>query len=503
MIAPLTASPYQVGDSMGEVPLDHADLLLDPAGTFTINDVQKASGWAPVSSPLSAGYQSGATWLRFQVENPTANRMELFVSLRWTALDSAHLFRRAGGAWVVKQSGDQIPYYRWNVLSYHPSFRVNLEPGQREQIYIRLQSTSILNFPISLYDRKTFRADDRRTGSFAWVLIGAGSMLFLLAGFLALLTRQPGYLLYSAYTMLLALGLFATYGSALEILWPSALDWQNKAVLVLLPAARCLSILFIYFVAREVFDHLASRIAAAVFVLACCAVAAGPLLGIAYGRLITLYSGLALAVCLWLPLAIGRAALRGSRAAGLLLLFWSPSLLARIPAALFYLDMLPYSFWTVYGWILFLPLDFPLLLLLARPEPQSGPYARSRIGNLDRDALLKRLVALLDDTDVTSNPDLRMPDVSRMLGIPPYQLSELINHQVKKPFRVLLNEYRIRHAQFLLDTTDTPIADAVRRAGFRSRSPFNQAFKKYTGLSPAAYRAQARPPSRTCNNSRH
>lgn len=66
----------------------------------------------------------------------------------------------------------------------------------------------------------------------------------------------------------------------------------------------------------------------------------------------------------------------------------------------------------------------------------------------------------------------------------------------QKTFGVTLVDYitqhRVSHAQRLLATTNSKIADVAEESGFTSLSRFNSAFKRSCGCSPCAYRRSHR-----------
>jgi transcriptional regulator GlxA family with amidase domain len=55
-----------------------------------------------------------------------------------------------------------------------------------------------------------------------------------------------------------------------------------------------------------------------------------------------------------------------------------------------------------------------------------------------------------------------------------------------------LNRLRVRRAQYLLADTDRSIAEIGHEVGFCSQSYFGVVFRRVSGASPFAYRAQFR-----------
>ncbi|WP_083607723.1 AraC family transcriptional regulator [Thalassospira sp. TSL5-1] len=101
------------------------------------------------------------------------------------------------------------------------------------------------------------------------------------------------------------------------------------------------------------------------------------------------------------------------------------------------------------------------------------------------------LEKLTRDTDMMFDPLLTMPKMASAVGVKPNQLSFVLNRHIGKSFFDYVNEYRIHAAtQRLLDEPDRTILDIAIEVGFNSKSTFNLAFKKITGLTPSAYRQQ-------------
>ncbi|WP_434668377.1 helix-turn-helix domain-containing protein [Aeromonas sp. NJAU223] len=54
-----------------------------------------------------------------------------------------------------------------------------------------------------------------------------------------------------------------------------------------------------------------------------------------------------------------------------------------------------------------------------------------------------------------------------------------------------INRYRVEEAKRLLQGSEETVASICYQAGFNSKSTFNTAFRRHTGLTPSAFRRQA------------
>lgn len=106
------------------------------------------------------------------------------------------------------------------------------------------------------------------------------------------------------------------------------------------------------------------------------------------------------------------------------------------------------------------------------------------------------LVARLDQHMREARPhlhsNLTVEQLARQLKLPPRELSRAINQGRRQNFFEFVSGYRVAEAQRLLaDPANTDnILQVMYAAGFNSKSVFNTAFKKATGLTPSQYRAQ-------------
>lgn len=87
---------------------------------------------------------------------------------------------------------------------------------------------------------------------------------------------------------------------------------------------------------------------------------------------------------------------------------------------------------------------------------------------------------------------LSLSQLARQLKMTPHDLSAMINNGLNQNFFTFISEYRIEYAKALLANPDEgrTILDILYASGFNSKSVFNTAFKKNTGLTPSEYRRQ-------------
>ncbi|QFU76625.1 AraC family transcriptional regulator [Halioglobus maricola] len=108
-------------------------------------------------------------------------------------------------------------------------------------------------------------------------------------------------------------------------------------------------------------------------------------------------------------------------------------------------------------------------------------------------ALAERLAEFMAVEKPYLNPQLAVSDLASDLGVPGRALSEVINDVYKCNFSEFINRARVEEARTLIASPGqqgSSLLDVGLGVGFNSKTSFNVMFKRYTGLTPSAYRKQ-------------
>lgn len=121
--------------------------------------------------------------------------------------------------------------------------------------------------------------------------------------------------------------------------------------------------------------------------------------------------------------------------------------------------------------------------LLPKPEK----YQTSRLEKKEGERLAKALLAIMNDKKPYLDANIQMSDFAKMLGCSTHTLSQVFTLFVKRNYYDFIAEYRIEEFKRL--SRDPKYAKYTITAlsnlcGFRSRTPFLAAFKKYTDMTP-------------------
>jgi AraC-like DNA-binding protein len=129
-----------------------------------------------------------------------------------------------------------------------------------------------------------------------------------------------------------------------------------------------------------------------------------------------------------------------------------------------------------------------------------GSYARSALRPELVQPHLDSLARLMETGRVFTDRELTLAAVAAQIGVPPYQVSQLLNQYLERTFTDWVNDYRVAEVkrQLLDPDNDRFTIEAVAStAGFRSRAGFYKVFRRATGLTPSEFRRRGRLDSST------
>jgi AraC-like DNA-binding protein len=111
--------------------------------------------------------------------------------------------------------------------------------------------------------------------------------------------------------------------------------------------------------------------------------------------------------------------------------------------------------------------------------------------NKENAAMALRLRQYMQNEKPWLDPDLSLEQLAGGIGQKPKMLSLVINETLGQNFFDFINHYRIDEAKRLLTNPvdrKITVSEVLYQVGFNSKSSFNTLFKKYTGLTPTAFR---------------
>ena len=126
-----------------------------------------------------------------------------------------------------------------------------------------------------------------------------------------------------------------------------------------------------------------------------------------------------------------------------------------------------------------------LIALLRRQANESGECQVAWLAAHNNQALGRAISAMLDRPEAGHT----VQSLADVAGMSRAAYAEHFKKAFGRTPMIFLKEVRLRRAAHLLAATDLPVKAITARIGFGSRSYFSRAFKDFTGLDPASFRA--------------
>ena len=122
-------------------------------------------------------------------------------------------------------------------------------------------------------------------------------------------------------------------------------------------------------------------------------------------------------------------------------------------------------------------------------------YRTSHLAEDNKTNLMERIQSVMETSDEIFTPGFSCERLAQMVESNYKYVSQVINETRHCNFSAFLNEYRIKEACKRISDTDgyghLTIEAISNSVGFKSRSSFVAAFKRFTGLTPSEYHRMA------------
>jgi AraC-like DNA-binding protein len=118
------------------------------------------------------------------------------------------------------------------------------------------------------------------------------------------------------------------------------------------------------------------------------------------------------------------------------------------------------------------------------------PVTSSTEADPDDVEIIARLDEMMRAKLPHHDPELTLARLARKMMLPARRISSVVNRVRGINVSQYVNEHRIADACRLLRETDLPVTQILFESGFLTKSNFNREFRRVTGTSPSAWRAE-------------
>lgn len=229
----------------------------DDAHEYRLEDV--IAGDTPAFSDhtrgvLNYGYTESVFWIKRDIiyRNGSQPVADWVVELMLPLVDQADLF-------LVDEQDEVVAEHRhrysedWSEREFavpNPAFRLNLAPGERYTLYMRIETRNTMRLPLNLWRLDSYLA---KVSVDEWVqglFMGALFALFAYNFFVTLVVREPGYIYYTTYILFAMLFVMTEQVHGMQV-FGGLQPWLHKEYLHLYIQ---LSWIFGTMMARELLD---------------------------------------------------------------------------------------------------------------------------------------------------------------------------------------------------------------------------------------------------------
>ncbi len=126
-----------------------------------------------------------------------------------------------------------------------------------------------------------------------------------------------------------------------------------------------------------------------------------------------------------------------------------------------------------------------------KEKKRQNKYKTVKLDPDRAEGIVSQLLFLMEKENIFLDPNLTLSKLAQKLRIHSNQLSRIINERFGLSYNDFVNKYRIEEAKKKLTSSEdnkSTILDIIYSTGFYSKSVFNTAFKKFTGMTPSEYR---------------
>lgn len=461
-------------------------------------------------------------WFRFHIKNFALQERELYLILKWITLDFAEFCSPPHAYGLETQiSGIETPFEKWSVGASFPSFRFWLAPQKESVFYLHIKSEIPVSISYKMLPLDSFLQISRKITSIIFLFYGFGLFYLLYILFLYFESRESIYLYLNFFLIFTILTVMSRFGTAYEFMWGHYPDWEKKSLYFFLGLStfggiefsRKFLMIHKYYKKMNLGFHILSSIAIFYSVVA--------LVHLPRIYLSKFFAGFfVLFVSFIFTSALLVYIQKRYEPARWFLAAIPYYLIVAVLNFIFHLDYWEYDRYWIYAFMLFMPVSFIFLSLSLQEKlaamkrihkmhseeiqnlleklriyTETKPkYTKTQLEGLDKEKEVDKLIALIENEKVFYDEGLDLKMLAEKMNLTRHQVSEILNNVLGTNFHQFIREYRIREAQMLIQTQkNMNILNIAYEVGFQSKSTFNAAFKKITGLTPMEYKNQVNP----------
>ena len=245
--------------------LGHGLLVFeDKSAQLDWQHLPSAGQWHAIDREIPHfGYTNSAYWMQARLRNAGSMPVERMLEIAYPLLDDITVLLVDSGGQAVRQyhSGDGGAFSQRPVQHRLFLFPLSLQPGQDYRLLVRVESTSGLQIPLTLWEPSAFLNHDTNRQAALGFFYGALLVMVFYNLFIWLSIREKSYLYYVIFVVFFCTLLATLDGFTYQYLWPESVWWNERAIVVSLSLALAMSMIFSkHFLHTERYNPLMNRL---------------------------------------------------------------------------------------------------------------------------------------------------------------------------------------------------------------------------------------------------
>ncbi|PKM21940.1 MAG: hybrid sensor histidine kinase/response regulator, partial [Gammaproteobacteria bacterium HGW-Gammaproteobacteria-14] len=190
------------------------------------------------------GFSRDTCWLRLTLKNTTETTANWLLQVDNSLLSEIDLFVFNGTDALPldqQRAGLSVPFSERQLAYHAPVFPVTIPAQETRTLLIRANGTYSLQIPLTLVPADQFSERSHAAIMVQGLFIGGMVIMLLYNLFLYISIREPAYLFYVFWTLVITLFQVILHGFAQRYLWPEWLLMNQYGMAIILPLIIFLS----------------------------------------------------------------------------------------------------------------------------------------------------------------------------------------------------------------------------------------------------------------------
>lgn len=212
----------------------HVRYIEDQNNTLNFDALQTISqeDWNTISSThFSKGYSQSSWWLKITTYNALPQAEERLLEIGYPELDHISVYIQTEQGLIVHHMGDALAFDQRPIKGRNFIVPIVFEPNTKLDMYVKVQSSSSLQVPLTLWMPPHYFNHDRTETLVQGFYFGVMIVMGIYNLFVYLAVREKNFLYYVCFVFSMPFFLANLKGFSFEYLWPDHPHWTNPAMI--------------------------------------------------------------------------------------------------------------------------------------------------------------------------------------------------------------------------------------------------------------------------------